>query len=121
MSEACDWPDRAESYLQTIGITSQMHYGKPPCLGDEERVEVLGKGLVCASKCQSDRDCSNKLPPETAASAHCSLDGLTGYCGLRCGRDSACPKDAQCVKRGLFSLMGICAFTHSGKTDELIL
>lgn len=89
------------------------HYGAPPCQPDEEEVQVLGKGTVCAALCSADSDCSSDKPWQTDASVHCNLGDLPGHCGLKCGMNSGCPSGAKCMKSGLLSLTGVCAFPTS--------
>lgn len=86
------------------------HYQAPgSCLDDEDVVDVSG-GKVCAAKCSGDDDCPSDKPYATDASVHCSLSGLDGYCGLKCGFDSGCPDGASCEKSGIFALTGVCVY-----------
>jgi len=95
------------------------HYGAPPCREDEEVVNVNDR-VVCASKCASDDDCSKDLPFDTDATAHCSPNGLEGYCGLKCGGLGGCPEGSKCIKPGLFSLTGVCAYPDESKQPMTI-
>jgi len=86
-----------------------VHYGAPPCQVDEDEISING-GAVCAATCSSWNDCPNS-PSGTSASRDCTVPGMQGHCGLRCGRDSGCQDGAKCMKSGLFE--GVCAFSTS--------
>jgi C1A family cysteine protease len=87
------------------------HYAAAPCKTKDEEEVTVYDGSVCAAKCSTTDDCAD-APDDVAGTPTCGLDGMDGYCGLKCGRDSGCPDGAQCMKTGLH-LTGVCAFPSS--------
>merc|ERR1712039_799571 len=56
----------------------QTHYGKPPCLADEVKLELHGNSstVVCAPACEPAKhlSCPLDLPEGASAYPHCGLN-----------------------------------------------
>merc|ERR1712151_1273873 len=122
IESSCSWatvadytaPEKANQYPcneDGSNCLPPTHYGAPPCQDDEEAVTVKDGRVVCASKCSTDSDCSDDIPFDTDATPHCSPKGIQeGYCGLKCGGLGGCPEGSKCIKPGVLSLTGVCAY-----------
>jgi hypothetical protein len=91
------------------------HYDKPPCLSDEDAIQVQGvSGVICAPQCSLLGSCPKDTPKGTTALPSCVLsNAITGksYCALVCTLGGGCPAGAKCQSTSLFS--GICTYPAS--------
>ena len=96
----------------TPAPSGQTHYGAPPCMSDEQAVQVQGiSGDFCSPKC-SNGSCPTDVPSGVTASPQCILQDTSGdqYCALECipFQDGQCGEGTcQEVQFGV----GICTYS----------
>lgn len=74
------------------------HYGRPPCLADEEEVTIQGDDSVVCARVGCESACPTDIPAGTSAHGEC--DDAVGACLLKCASDSDCPSGAACTWLG---------------------
>lgn len=89
------------------------HYGAPPCLSDEQDVQVQGiSGDFCSPPC-TNSECPTDVPSGVTADPSCLLQDTSGskYCALQCDPD----EDSECGEGSCQSIQGtgICTYGSS--------
>jgi len=74
------------------------HYGAPPCLADEQAIQI-GDGVFCSASCSTDRDCPKDHDAGTEdAWVQCGTQSNGDLqCRLACGMLGDCPYGATCT------------------------
>eukprot|EP00746_Dinoflagellata_sp_MGD_P009181 gnl/MRDRNA2_/MRDRNA2_118563_c0_seq1.p1 gnl/MRDRNA2_/MRDRNA2_118563_c0~~gnl/MRDRNA2_/MRDRNA2_118563_c0_seq1.p1 ORF type:complete len:150 (+),score=22.26 gnl/MRDRNA2_/MRDRNA2_118563_c0_seq1:90-539(+) len=112
---------------------STAHYGKPPCLPDEQVVDAAGRGTVCAPKCVKASapgfpgTCPTDVPAGTTLKPTCAiqddnnpLDPNARYCALTCFV-GGCPPGSSCQHILMLGLEGLCVYPKGDQVADIKL
>merc|ERR1711924_100497 len=112
---------------------STSHYGKPPCLPDEQIIDAAGRGQVCAAKCNAKASsfpgtCPSDVPDGSTLKPSCAIQDSDDpfnpnarYCALTCFVSSGCPPGSTCQHILMLGLEGLCVYPNGDLVADIKL